>query len=79
VGRLVIARALRLIVTLCIGLAIVFAILTVVGLARGDVVQPMYIAAMAVGVVALLLAVARLAYLALARIVDLGPRAKPRS
>jgi hypothetical protein len=79
VGRLVIARALRLIVTLCIGLAIVFAILTVVGLARGDVAQPMYIAAMAVGVVALLLAVARLAHLALGRIVDLGPPAKPRS
>jgi hypothetical protein len=79
VGRLVIAHALRLIVVLCVGLSIVFAVFTVVGLALGDVVRPGYIAATAIGAVALLLSIARLAHLMLARLVDLGPPAKSRA
>jgi hypothetical protein len=63
VGRLLIAHALRLIVVLCVGLSIVFSILTVVGLALADVAHPWYIAAVAVGAVAVLLSVARLVHL----------------
>jgi hypothetical protein len=79
VGRLLIAHTLRLIVVLCVGLSIVFAVFTVAGLALGDVRHPGYIAAIAVGAVALLLSVARLAHLVLARLVHLGPPAKSRS
>jgi cytochrome c biogenesis protein CcdA len=79
VGRLLTAHALRLIVVLCVGLSIVFSSLTVVGLALGDVAHPWYIAAVAAGVVAVLLSIARLAHLMLARLVNLGPTAKSRS
>ena len=76
-GRLLVAHALRLIVALCVGLAIVCSILTVVGLALGDVTHPWYIVGVGICSVLLLLAFARIAYLALGRLVDLGPA--PRS
>jgi hypothetical protein len=77
VGRLLVAHALRLIVALCVGLAIVCSILTVVGLALGGVTHPWYMAGAGIFTVLLLLAFARIAYLALSRLVDLGPA--PRS
>jgi len=79
VGRLVLAHALRLIVALCVGLSIVFSLLTVIGLALGEVTEPAYIAAVAVGAVAVLLSIARLAHLLLARLVKVGPSPGSRS
>ncbi len=80
-SRLLIAQVLRLIIALCVGLAIVAVVLTLVGLALaitdGQQIGHMgYLVAMTVGVVLLLLAVARLAHLAIARVVDLGPSSK---
>jgi hypothetical protein len=79
VWRLFIAHALRLIVVLCLGLAIVCFVLTVVGLAlaatgRQPVAHPVYLGIAGAGVITLLAAVARLAHLALAHLVHLEPR-----
>jgi len=78
VGRLLVANVLRLIIALSVGLAIVFALLTMVGLALAafslvEIRHQGDIAVMAVCVLAVLLAGARLAYLTLGRIVELGP------
>ena len=82
VARLLIAQALRVVVALCLGLAIVASTLTLVGLALAATGSQRighlgYLVAMTVGVVVLLLALGRLAHIALARVAHLEPPPTP--
>jgi hypothetical protein len=79
VSRLLAAQALRLVVALCIALATVIAVLTAVAVVldvtgRQPVGQLGLFVPMSAGIITLMLAVARLAYLALARLVTRAPR-----
>lgn len=86
-GRLLVAHALRLIVVLSLALAIVIALLTTVSVALAatghlDLAGGYGLAdilLMSSVVVGFALAMSRLAHLALRRVVDLGPHARPRA
>jgi hypothetical protein len=83
VVRLLIASALRLIVALGVGLAVVIGVITAAGVALAIFGRLEFaggyglgtVVLMSVVIVALALAVSRLARLALGHIVDLAPRA----
>lgn len=79
-SRLLLAHVLRLIAVVCLTVAIVISVITLAGLGlaltgklglRGVAGELVLIWAVALAV---LLSVSRLAYIALGRIVDLGPR-----